>query len=183
MRKNISLPSLEFVVSPFDVSGNMDTVTQNLSAALSSSDVTLLSFLSDTSPWNSVLQEIACTYFQKEKAKETSSHLLAFVTQLPHTGRLALAADQLNLSGTAIYLTPSGFYLTTFASRQLQTQYFTWNNLALSTTLSSHEMKILAMAWILCSSSTVSSMLEAVDEARKAIRSEKLEVRNGGGGA
>ena len=173
MRKNISLPSLEFVGAPFDVSGNITTVTQNLSAALSSSSVTILSCLSDTSPWNSVLQKIACTYFQKEKIKETSSHLLAFVTQLPHTGRLALAAEQLNLSGTAIYLTPSGFYLTTFASHQLQTQYFTWDNLALSFAHSSHEMKILAMAWILYSSGTVSSMREAVDVARKAVRSEK----------
>ena len=170
MRKNISLPSLEFVTSPFDVSGNITTVTQNLSAALSSSDVTVLSFLPDTSPWNSVLQEIAHTYFIKEKAKEASSHLLAFVTQLSHTGRLALAADRLNLCGAAIFLTPSGFYLTTFASRQMQTQYFTWDNLALSTTLSSHEMKILAMSWVLCSSGTVSSIREAVDIARKAVR-------------
>ena len=179
MRKNISLLSLEFLDSPFDITGNLDSLTQNVSAVQSAADVTILSFLPPSSPWVGACQEIA----QKFPAKETSidkrspSPVLALVRSIANTGRLALAADKLHLSGSVVFVVKDGFYLTSFMHHQLETQYFHWEDLALSPTLSAHEIQILSLAWILYSGEKCPSMLEAIDIARKIIRCLHSNIR------
>ena len=170
MRKNISLLSLEFVDSPFPLSGNKDTVTGNLRSMVSTSsaDVMVLSFLSPTSPWAKAIQEISL-FLPSEKTIQCA-HILAVVNHMEHTGRIALAVDQLDLSGTAIYLSKDGFYLTSFGYHQLETQYFHWEDLALSYTPSPYEIQILSLGWVLYSVGKAGSMLEAIDDARKEIR-------------
>ena len=172
MRKNISLPSLEFLDFPFEMTGNMDSLTQNVSAVQSASDVTILSFLSPSSPWVGACQKMAQKFTAKETTvgKRSPSHVLVLVRSIADTGRLALAADRLHLSGSVIFVVKEGFYLTSLTHHQLETQYFHWEDLALSPTLSAHEIQMLSLAWILYSGGKYPSMLEAVDCARKAIR-------------
>ena len=172
MQKNISLPSLEFLDSPFELTGNMDTITQHLSAVQSASDVTILSFLTPPSPWMCACQEMALRFPAKEisKRQTSPSHILTLVRSIADTGRLALAADRLDLSGCVIFVKKEGFYLTSFISHPLETQYFHWEDLALSHTLSHQEIQILSLGWMLYSGGHANSMLEAVDYARKAIR-------------
>lgn len=179
MRKNISLPSLEFLDSPFTMTGNIDAITQTLAAVPSAADVTILSFLPPSSPWVCACQEMA----QKFPAKETSiskrspSHVLVLVRSIADTGRLALAADRLHLSGSVIFVVKEGFYLTSFVHHQLEPQYFHWEDLALSPTLSAQEIQMLSLAWILYSGGKYPSMLEAVDIARKIIRCLHSNIR------
>lgn len=179
MRKNISLLSLEFLDSPFDITGNLDSLTQNVSAVPSAADVTILSFLPPSSPWVCACQEMA----QKFPAKETSISkrspfpVLVLVRSIADTGRLALAADRLHLSGSVIFVVKDGFYLTSLAHHQLEPQYFHWEDLALSPTLSAHEIQMLSLAWILYSGGKCPSMLEAIDIARKIIRCLHSNIR------
>lgn len=174
-QRNSSPASLEWISLCVPLSSTKTELSHHLKATMeeaSQKAFHLLSLLPSSHPLIESYHNLEKKLQQMEIPIPSPSSLLLLTDHLPHAGRLAASADASQLSGATVTWESDSFFLTSFGHHHFRTDHLHYNDLALPSSLSPNEKEILALGLLLYSGGKFSSLLTAVDQARRMLRKQ-----------